>query len=142
MNEQQHNHEGLVNAQKPQRPSRRLAPHHYGLAIALVYGSFVTGKGIGEQQIGGCKIAIAEQTAVVIDAALDRPGLDKEALEQQIQRPIQSVLNKYAELGYLVVDVSKDDQGGMTIAALPTTNAIDITDELSAAIKQASRVAK
>ncbi|MGR9587094.1 hypothetical protein [Pandoraea sputorum] len=79
------------------------------------------------------KVAIVEKGAVVLEAALDRQGLSEQQLKAQVGEPIKAVLQKYQKKGFVVIDVSRNDEGDMTVAALPS-NTLDITNELRAAV--------
>ena len=79
------------------------------------------------------KVAYAERGAIVLNAVLDRAGQSDESLQDEVVEPIKSVLQRYADLGYVVIDTSKDDSGNMAIAALPA-DAIDITEIMRKAI--------
>jgi hypothetical protein len=78
-------------------------------------------------------VAIVEKGAVVLEATLDRQGLSEQQLRAQVGEPIKSVLQKYQKKGFVVIDVSRNDEGDMTVAALPS-NTLDITNELRAAV--------
>jgi hypothetical protein len=87
------------------------------------------------------KFAISEKSAVIFDAVLDRPGITKEQIEKDIKQPVMSVLKKYADDGYVVIDVARDDQGYMAVLAVPN-DAIDITAELRRELKKTPQVEK
>ncbi|PRE55944.1 hypothetical protein C6P99_00810 [Burkholderia multivorans] len=46
-----------------------------------------------------------------------------------ITDPINSVLRQYLAQGFVIVDTSRNDQGEMTVTALPA-DTVDITNEL------------
>lgn len=105
----------------------------YLAAAILCAASFFMGQTTVEQP---GKFAIAEKGAVVLQAVLDRPSVPPETYAREIVQPIIKVLKHYADQGFVVVDSTKDEQGNYSLIALPK-NAIDITDELRAAIKAA-----
>jgi hypothetical protein len=82
------------------------------------------------------KVAIAEKSGLVLEALLSHPSSTPEEIDAQLRRPILGVFNKYAALGYTVIDAGKDEQGNLAVVAVPA-NAIDITPELRAAVKNA-----
>lgn len=130
---------GQETAREQKRPaSERYSFSQWVMMVTLCFGAYTLGEGIGMQKKGDCPIAVAEQSALVLDAALDRQGMPKEVLEREISQPVLAVLKKYADLGYLVVDVSKDDHGNMSVTALPSNKQIDITGEMRDAIKRAA----
>lgn len=86
------------------------------------------------------KVAYAERGAIVLNAVLDRAGQSDESLQEEVVTPIKAVLQRYADLGYVVIDSSKDDSGNLIIAALPV-DAIDITEVLKKAIPTKSHQA-
>ncbi|MDN4571871.1 hypothetical protein DBB29_24750 [Pandoraea cepalis] len=105
----------------------------YPLAILLCLIAYL----IGHQTAAPPKnIVFAEKGAVLLEAALDRPNRTEQQLKAEIAEPIRSVLSRYQALGYVVIDASRNDEGDMTIAALPA-NALDITNELRAAVNLA-----
>lgn len=79
------------------------------------------------------RIAIAERGAVVLEAVLEMPQASTEELRARIEAPTRSVLQKYRDQGYLVIDASRDEAGHLLVAALPAS-ALDITAELRAAV--------
>ncbi len=81
------------------------------------------------------KVAIAERGALIFQAVLDRQGAPREVLDTEVSQPVRGVLKRYADLGYVVIDASKDEAGNYVVAALPQ-GAIDITKELASAIKK------
>lgn len=81
------------------------------------------------------KVAMAERSALIFQAVLERPGANPQSLEEDVAQPVRSVIKRYADLGYVVIDSSKDDAGNYVVAAIPK-GAIDISKEMSAAIKK------
>ncbi|RQQ88676.1 hypothetical protein DF134_19025 [Burkholderia stagnalis] len=79
------------------------------------------------------RIAIAEKGAVVLEAALNHPTATSAQLKALISDPISTVLRRYDAQGFVVVDTSRNDQGDMTVTALPAET-LDITNELRAAV--------
>ena len=79
------------------------------------------------------KVAVVEKGAIVLEAVLSSPKASPEQMAADVKQPILNVLKKYASAGYTVIDISKDDSGNMTVAALPA-DAIDITAEMRAAV--------
>jgi hypothetical protein len=104
----------------------------YVSALILMVVGFYIGH---ELKPEGPKIAVAERGAVILEAVLDRHGATEETLQQEVSKPVLDVLKKYADLGYVVIDSSKDDSGNYVVAALPA-GAIDITEALRQAIKK------
>jgi hypothetical protein len=98
------------------------------LIIAAV--AFVIGRGSVQPHD---RVAVVEQGALVLEAVLSRPDASPEDLESQVRAPILQVLQKYADAGYTVLDVSRDDAGRMAVAALPAQST-DITAEMRAAM--------
>jgi hypothetical protein len=82
------------------------------------------------------KVAIAEKSALVLEALLSHPSSTPEEIDAQLRQPILAVFNRYAALGYTVIDAGKDEQGNLAVVAVPA-DAIDITPELRAAVKKA-----
>jgi len=81
------------------------------------------------------RVVIAERGAVILEAVLDRHDAAPEIMEKEISQPVIAVLKKYADLGYVVIDSSKDEAGHYMVAALPAETK-DITAELREAIKK------
>ena len=104
----------------------------YLAVMILIGGAFFLGLHIKEEPP---RIAVAEKGAVILEAVLDRPNLSPEQLEEEVKKPIVNVLNHYAVQGFVVIDVSKDENGNMQVAALPRA-AVDITPLLRSAIKK------
>ncbi|VVD30940.1 hypothetical protein [Paraburkholderia dioscoreae] len=100
----------------------------YSVALMLCLAAYVMGN-----QTATKSVAIVEKGAVVLEATLDRPGATLEQMNAQVKEPIRAVLRRYAQHGYVVIDTSRNDEGDMTVTALPA-EAIDITNELRAAV--------
>ncbi|WP_413215983.1 hypothetical protein [Paraburkholderia kururiensis] len=79
------------------------------------------------------RIAVAEKSAVILEAALNEPSASQEKLKQQVAVPIRAVIERYEKAGFVVVNTSRNDQGDITLDALPA-DTIDITNELRAAV--------
>lgn len=79
------------------------------------------------------RIAVAEKSAVILEAALNDPSASQEKLKQQVAVPIRAVIGRYEKAGFVVVNTSRNDQGDITLDALPA-DTIDITNELRAAV--------
>ncbi|WP_148046457.1 hypothetical protein [Ralstonia pseudosolanacearum] len=108
-------------------PANRLP---YSVVILLCVIAYL----VGHQTAAPAKnIAVAEKGAVVLEAALSRPGVTEAQMKAQVAEPILSILRRYQERGYMVIDTSRNEQGDMTVAALPA-NTLDITNELRAAV--------
>lgn len=107
------------------------------LAVAILCGvAFYAGHATVEQN---GKFAIAEKSAVILQAVLDRPAESPETFAREVAQPIIEVLKRYADQGYTVLDSAKDEQGNYALIAMPKSS-IDITTELRAAIKAARPV--
>ena len=98
----------------------------------LVAGAFYLGHLLSTPP---ARIAVAEKGAVVLEAVLARAGESQESLEKEVIQPIVALLNHYAAMGFAVIDISKDEAGNMSVAALPN-EVVDITSSLRAAIKK------
>lgn len=79
------------------------------------------------------RIAVAEKSAVILEAALNDPSASQEKLKQQVAVPIRGVIQRYEKAGFVVVNTSRNDQGDITLDALPA-DTIDITNELRTAV--------
>ena len=79
------------------------------------------------------RIAVAEKGAVILEAALANPTATGEKMKQTVTVPIRDVMRRYEQAGYVVIDTSRNDEGDMTVDALPA-DTVDITDELRAAV--------
>lgn len=108
----------------------------YSVVIALTLAAYVYG-GKMSHAVGptkqACGIAVADQGSVVLEAVLSHPEMSKDKMKASISGPIRGVLQQYQTLGYTVIDVSRDDQGQMTVTEVPA-NALDITNELRKAV--------
>lgn len=82
------------------------------------------------------KYVTVDKGGVIFTSVMEMtpPTSDPAILKKRVTDPIVGVLAKYAKEGYVVIDTAKDDQGNMSIVALPKETK-DITAELSAAIK-------
>ncbi len=98
----------------------------------LVAGAFYLGHLLSTSPT---RIAVAEKGAVVLEAVLARAGENQETLEKEVSQPLVALLNHYAAMGFAVIDISKDEAGNMTVAALPK-DVLDITSLLRDAIKK------
>jgi hypothetical protein len=105
---------------------------YMGVAI-IAACSFMAGR---STVIPRDKVAIAEKSALVLEALLSHPSSTPEEIDAQLRQPILAVFNRYAALGYTVIDAGKDEQGNLAVVAVPA-DAIDITPELRAAVKKA-----
>lgn len=103
----------------------------YLVMVILCTAAFVLGQATVEPT---GKFAIAEKGSIVLQAVLDRPSEPPETISREVAQPIIEILKRYADQGYTVIDTTKDDQGNYALIALPK-NAIDISEELRAAIK-------
>lgn len=104
----------------------------YIAALVFMAAGFYAGI---EYKADAPKVVIAERGAVILEAVLDRHDAAPELLEKEISQPVLAVLKKYADLGYVVIDSSKDEAGHYMVAALPP-DAKDITVELREAIQK------
>lgn len=104
----------------------------YVAALVFMAAGFYAG---AEYKTDAPKVVIAERGAVILEAVLDRHDADPELLEKEISLPVMSVLKKYADLGFVVIDSSKDEAGHYMVAALPADTK-DITAELREAIQK------
>jgi hypothetical protein len=100
----------------------------YLATLVLAATGFILGRATVPQP--RIHFAVAEKGAVVLEALFGQQEPD----EAQVTKVLQHVLDRYADAGYAVIDVSKDEQGGMAVAALPP-DAIDITQELRRALR-------
>ncbi len=104
----------------------------YFAAIVFMATGFYAGQ---EFRPEGPKVAIAERGAVILEAVLERHDATEELLQREVSKPVLEVLQRYADLGYVVIDSSKDDAGNYAVAALPSS-VIDITEALRQAVKK------
>jgi hypothetical protein len=102
----------------------------YSAVLILVAGAFFAGRATVHPHD---RIAVAEKGAVVMEAVLQRPKATPEEIDRQVREPIVRLLEQFANDGYAVIDVSKDEQGYMAVAAVPA-GTIDITPELRSAV--------
>ena len=79
------------------------------------------------------RVAVAEKSAVILEAALSDPSASQEKLKQQVALPIRAVIQRYEKAGFVVVNTSRNDQGDITLDAIPA-DTIDITNELRTAV--------
>jgi hypothetical protein len=79
------------------------------------------------------RIAVAEKGAVILEAALANPTATGEKMKQMVTVPIRDVMRRYEQAGYVVINTSRNDEGDMTVDALPA-DTVDITGELRAAV--------
>ena len=103
------------------------------LVVFLCAGAYAAGAYLHPQPQG--KYVTADKAAVIFTAVMEmQPAASDEALlKKRITDPVLGVLRRYTEQGYVVIDAAKDDQGNMSIVALPVGTK-DITEELSAAV--------
>jgi hypothetical protein len=80
------------------------------------------------------KVAFAGKGATITEALLSTTTSTREEVDKEITKPIVSVIKKYIDNGYLVIDSSLNQNGAMEITGIPK-GAIDITNELRAAVK-------
>ena len=87
------------------------------------------------------KYVVAEKSAVILKSVLSHPNETGEELQNRITGPVISVLSKYANQGYIVLDAARDENNNYVVAALPEGTR-NITNELAAAIDAAEVPAK
>ncbi|CAE6842036.1 hypothetical protein [Paraburkholderia aspalathi] len=102
----------------------------YSVAIMLCLATYLMGH---QAATPARNVAIVEKGAVILEATLDRPNLSEAQIKAQVSGPIKAVLRRYQQSGYVVIDTSRNDQGDITVAAMPS-NTIDITNELRVAV--------
>ena len=105
----------------------------YLAAAILCAGAFYAGRMDTPQRN---RVALVEKGAIVTEALLANPERSQGEIDAQIKAPILTILRKYADAGYAVIDTSKDEAGRMAVVALPA-DAVDITAEMRAAITAA-----
>lgn len=111
----------------------------YSVVILLVIAAFLWGEKLNQAGVvGGAQkhsagVVIADKGAVILDAFMAHQDLTKDQLHAQIVTPIQQVLQHYRDQGFVVVNVSRDDDGHMTVDAVPA-DAKDVTDEMRKAV--------
>lgn len=79
------------------------------------------------------RVAVAEKGAVILEAALANPTASGDKMKQIVSVPIRDVVRRYEQAGYVVINTSRDDQGDMTVDALPA-DTVDITNVLRTAV--------
>jgi hypothetical protein len=104
------------------------------LLIACAMAFFLGQKSV--DQVG--KYVVAERGAIVLQAVLDRSSEQPDAVVKEISPRILAVLQKYANLGYVVIDADKDENGNFAIAAAPHST-LDISQEIRDAVKAAAK---
>ena len=87
------------------------------------------------------KYVIAERGTLIMQSVLSHPNETGEQLQSRIAEPILSVLQKYADQGYIVLEAARDENNNYVVAALPEGSR-NITKELADAIDQAEIDAK
>lgn len=97
-----------------------------------------SGSSVGASTDPKVRVAVADRQAIIFDHALDFPTMGADERQRRLIEPILGVLQKYSLAGYLVVDALKDESGAYFVSALPD-QALDITDELKAAVREASQ---
>ena len=80
------------------------------------------------------KFATLNKAAIVYGAIAENPRLTEEQIQKQFITPINNLLKKYQDDGYVVIDLTKDDDGNYVINAIPK-DAINLDKEFSEAIK-------
>ncbi|MCX4151031.1 MULTISPECIES: hypothetical protein [Paraburkholderia] len=110
----------------------------YSVLIALVLAAYLFGGKMSQVTSSGlakpaCGIAVADKGEVILEALLANPEMSKDQRKTNIVTPILDVMRKYQTQGFAVIDMSRNDAGEMTVAAVPA-NAIDITNELRHAV--------
>jgi hypothetical protein len=106
----------------------------YLAALILCGGAFAAGQHTIKPRD---RVAVAEKSAIVLEALLARPNTTEREIDTQLRKPIIAVFKRYAEAGYTVIDAAKDEAGNLTVVALPA-DAIDITPELRRAVAEAA----
>lgn len=105
------------------------------LPIVFLCGvSFYAGAKLNSTIPNG-KYLIADKSSVIFNAVFDHPGMTDEERKKSILDPIVSILKKYSDMGYVIIEAGKDERGMHVISALPATTR-DITEELLMATKQ------
>jgi hypothetical protein len=102
------------------------------LVAGLCAGSFYAG-GVFNSVTPNGKYLLADKNAVIVNAVLTRDSTDAETLRTDVAQPILNVLRRYTDLGYVVIESSRDEQGNHLVAAIPAGTR-DITHELELAI--------
>jgi hypothetical protein len=114
------------------RPGHALMP--LLLVVGLCGASFYAGGVVNSVTPNG-KYLLADKNAVIVNAVLTRDSTDAETLRTEVAKPVLNVLRRYTDLGYVVIESSRDDQGNHLVAAVPAGTR-DITHELELAITQ------
>lgn len=105
----------------------------YSVLCLLSFAVYAIGYQAGHQTAKPApRVAIAEKGAVVLEAALSHPTATPAQMKTLIADPINSVIQRYLVQGFVIVDTSRNDQGEMTVTALPA-DTVDITNVLRAA---------
>lgn len=105
----------------------------YSVVCLLSFAVYAIGYQAGHQTAKPApRVAVAEKGAVVLEAALSHPNATPAQMKALIADPINSVIQRYLAQGFVVVDTSRNDQGEMTVTALPA-DTLDITNVLRAA---------
>lgn len=105
----------------------------YSVVCLLSLAVYAIGYEAGHQTAKPApRVAIAEKGAVVLEAALSHPTATPAQMKALIADPINSVIERYLAQGFVIVDTSRNDQGDMTVTALPA-DTVDITNVLRSA---------
>lgn len=102
----------------------------YSVVVMLSFAMYLMGH---QSARPAPRVAVAEKGAVILEAALDHPSASQETMRQIVAQPVRAVMQRYQQAGYVVIDTSRDDQGDMTVDALPA-DTVDITNELRTAV--------
>lgn len=109
----------------------------YSVAIMLCLATYM----MGHQAAAPTRnVVTVEKGAVILEATLSRPTQSEAQIRAQVSEPVKAILRRYQQRGYVVIDTSRNDQGEMTVTAIPP-NTIDITNELRAAVHLPARQA-
>lgn len=100
----------------------------YVATAIFALAAFMAGRATAPQPAP--HFAVAEKSGVILEAIMTQSAPNEAAIVKQVQ----GVLDRYAGAGYAVIDVARDDRGGMAVAALPA-GSIDVTAELRAALR-------
>lgn len=103
----------------------------YVLVLAAVGSAFAAGRLSAPPPPA---VATAEASALILRAALEHPELSADQLAAAVRKPISDVIQRYALMGHLVVDIGVDESGRYGLLALPERT-VDITPEMRAAIQ-------
>jgi len=118
-------------AGKAQRSTRGVPV--VGVVLLCVAAAIAGAAGAIRTTRSSAKVAVVEKGGVVLQVLLEHPGLTPEQTERWVRAPVLRVLKKYADAGYVVVDVARDRSGQLMVDAVPP-DAIDITQELRKAV--------